>query len=93
MLDAYWNQYKAEVDKLSISQLKENIAKGVYAGEKLGLAHFVLENKEREENNIKWKQNLDLTEKNVKSTRRLVWATWGLVIVTVILAIVTFFKR
>ena len=36
--------------------------------------------------------NYKIAEKNSLITRRLIWATWGLVLITGILALITFFK-
>ncbi len=36
--------------------------------------------------------NYKMSENNSRNTKRLIWATWGLVLVTAILTLVTFLK-
>ena len=61
--------------------------------QELNLAKIVLEEKENVESRERFNRTLKISEDNVKATKNLFWATCGLVIVTAILALITFLKK
>lgn len=84
MFDLEWNQNKVKMEELSTENLRENIVKGIYAGEKLMLAHYVLQEKGKLEERERISRTLKLSEDNIKSTNNLVKATWAIAIITAI---------
>ena len=95
--DKKLNEFRA----MSIDALKVKIGSGEIGSFNLpnadrqifNLAKIALDEKENIANQIRFNQSLKISEDNVKATKNLYRATWGLVIVTAILALVTFFKK
>jgi len=79
--------------KKSSEELSENIATSFYDEKQQRMARFIIEEREREERKQEFKKMLEATRDNAKSTKRLVWATCGLVIVTFLLVLLTWLLR
>ncbi len=82
-----------EFMELPLVELKKILASGVFDRHIVFEDKFVvsalelaIEEKERVERK-------ELGDKNLRSTKQLVFATWGLVIVTALLVLVTFIKK
>ncbi len=85
-----------KIKDLSLSKIKENLAAGQYGSSSdpdTKLVENYIREKELENDRELAKNGLEIARLNTKSTEGLVKATWGLVIVTAILALITYFKR
>lgn len=83
-----------EFENVSIEKLQKRIDRGEFNNQnyRREAALIVLKDKiyKREEERVN--KTLELSRENVNATRRLMLATWGLVIVTIILSLVTLLK-
>jgi hypothetical protein len=85
--DKKLNQFR----QMSVDVLKKNLAVGFWGSDRLpspdrqmyDLANLALEEKLKEEEQIKF-------DKTIKAAQNLVYATWALVVITTILVLVTF---
>ncbi|MFA5156043.1 MAG: hypothetical protein WC532_01460 [Candidatus Omnitrophota bacterium] len=85
-------QYKQEFEAKGVEQVKIEFAGGQYgihtdpSFPKACYAKVWLEGKEKAEQTA-------IVDKNLRTSEKLIKATWGLVIVTAILVLVTFIKK
>ena len=73
----------------SSEELLEKMATGRFAERVQSMAKIVLEEREKSERKEEFVQMLDATKDNATSTKKLVIATWGLVVVTLLLVVLT----
>lgn len=57
------------------------------------MARLILSERERGENKKRFEKTLELAEKNVRMSKHLAIATWGLVLVTLLLVVFTAMSR
>jgi len=81
-----------QIEKIPIDELKERVARNFY-GDDLPLAKHVIEEREAEERTEQFNKMLKATQDNAESTKCLVRATWGLVIVTFLLVLLNLLLR
>lgn len=83
----FYDEFKAKTDYELESLIRSEAAQR----EKAEAIKLILDEREKKRQSELAQQTLDVTKSNADSTKKLVWATWGLVIVTAILALITFF--
>jgi hypothetical protein len=83
------DEFEDKLRAMSKAEIRKGIIQGTWGspdGPKRRLAQFIFEEKETEEDNKRFNKNLTFS-------RNLVIATWGLVIVTALLVIITAIKK
>ena len=84
-----WKDLKSQ----SSEELLEKMATGRFAERIQGMAKIVLEEREKSERKEEFVQMLKATKDNATSTKKLVIATWGLVVVTLLLVVLAWLKE
>lgn len=90
MFDYDWNKHEKEIEKLDEESIRKNIVSGVYTNDKFIVANHILDKIRRNRENERVNASLKLAEDNVKTSRKLVIATWGLVLATILLGFFSF---
>ena len=81
-----------EIKGKSSQQLKLDLVNMVYLFPISELVRDELEKRKEEKIEKQFKEMLGATQDNANSTKKLVWATWGLVAVTAFLVLLTYFE-
>lgn len=83
--DGFLNEIKSK----NTEELKLNLTRQIYQYPKGDLVRYELERREKEEQKSRFGDMLNTTKQNADSTAKLVKATWGLVIATALLVLIT----
>lgn len=99
MLPEEENSFLDKIRELSTEELEKEQAVRRWGSSngpdnrKYNLVELVLSERRKREEENRFDKTLRIAGDNVIATRRLVWATVGLVFVTALLALITFLKK